>query len=110
MKPLSALQVIRLARSQNVQVDGILTTTTVVRTGKKQTEARLAVFFKRPKPDLWATLLTSHYKEGVHVSIGGTRVISGNGAVDGMLLPPYKKRLEAVNAKRAKMGLKPILN
>lgn len=64
------------------------------------------VYLKHSDPEFWEMFHTSPMARDY--GMFGSRIISGNGAIDGSLKPEYKEILPRVNAKRALVGATPI--
>jgi hypothetical protein len=64
------------------------------------------VVFKWEDPDFYVEICTMLYYKAF--GVWGTRIISGNGAIDGTLKPCYKAVLPKINEIRQSKGLDKI--
>jgi hypothetical protein len=111
-KLISPHQLVAFCKKEKIHISGEITNTLNLPSRKRERLADLHIHLdkKNPRPKIWIKLATMVFQPGTKVRIQGTRIISGNGAIDGLLLPPYEAALKTVNAKREKLGLPPIKN
>lgn len=72
------------------------------------TRKEISLWLRDIRPEAWEILMSNLTE--VPVSLMGTRVVSGSGALDGRLFPEYRALLKGVNEKRAAIGLPPVLD
>jgi len=102
-------ELIQILDQNKIKYYGETSETVIYPAMKKEYKGYIRIHFspENPLPDVWESILISNIK-GIEVSVSGTRIVSGNGAIDGMLLPEYAMRRESLNEKRKSLGFQPI--